>query len=66
VQGEVVEEELKPCPFCGENPRVHLEWGVPMIMCSTLGCVSLMDIDSPFLDEVAERWNTRAEIREIK
>lgn len=51
---------IKPCPFCGETPVVELSAGhVPTVNCPTENCIYMIDLDSPFCDEVLKRWNTR-------
>lgn len=59
-------ENLKPCPFCGGEPRIYKEpftkyFGedVKHIVCSTDYCAVL----GPFKteQEAIEAWNTRAE-----
>lgn len=58
--------ELKPCPFCGEQPNTHSwQWrGKRMykVYCEKLACLirpSTNGFDT--LWEAAEAWNTRYE-----
>ena len=54
--GENVENRLKPCPYCGNEPlldRVFKQVSCPYCLIRTPWCESLED--------AIERWNTRAE-----
>ena len=56
-----VADELKPCPFCGSKAESDLIGGsTPAVWCSNEKCgVMLMDLESPWLDDVEKQWNTR-------
>lgn len=54
--------ELKPCPFCGGEPRLVEEISLAKIACMNRGCE--VEPETPWfwsVDEAAEAWNTRAE-----
>ena len=54
--------ELKTCPFCGSEAKCDVTNGIPQIWCSSDNCdIMMLDFDSPFLDELTIRWNTRAD-----
>lgn len=54
--------ELKPCPFCGGEPRLVEEISLAKVACMNRGCD--VEPETPWfwsVDEAAEAWNTRAE-----
>ncbi|MFU3634904.1 Lar family restriction alleviation protein [Pseudomonas aeruginosa] len=58
-------EELKPCPFCGEEAAfVELEDGGIVAVCASKGCVASGVARYACGDDprplIAETWNTRA------
>lgn len=62
---DCVEENLKPCPFCGgeaERDYVKLEWGCAGVHCKNCG-VYVFDYDSygwTYDSEIAvKKWNKR-------
>lgn len=57
--------DLKPCPFCGEEPEME-PWhgGGPdkqMISCSNEQCRVTPMVCGETPEEAAEYWNTRAD-----
>ena len=59
--------ELEPCPFCGAEAKLHLEWikGEPMYLCQIEcsnedGCAVFPCING-YGEAVITTWNTRHE-----
>ncbi len=60
------QNELKPCPFCGDckNLRYVKEFGYPHIyclMCFALGPPGKTGIDCEYKEEAEIAWNKRYE-----
>lgn len=53
---EEKEEELKPCPFCGNEPKIWLNHGYHFIYC--LGC-SVRTVNCSKKEHATEAWNRR-------
>lgn len=52
--------ELLPCPFCGSEAESDLPSTAAMVSCTNKECgVFMVFLDSPFLNDVEEQWNTR-------
>lgn len=60
--------ELKPCPFCGGNAVLHVNDGVRVI-CKKCECQTISLVDGKFstgiggsaVRSVIEKWNRRVE-----
>lgn len=54
-------EELKPCPFCGEQPTVgHDHEGLVKVWCSNSSCLVWCSTGHfNKYDEAAKAWNGR-------
>ncbi len=54
-------EEIKNCPFCGEVPEINHSNGAGQVWCPNDKCdlIGFVDSDSPFLDDVFNKWNSR-------
>ena len=50
--------KLKPCPFCGEAPRLYLHYGYYRIECQNGECPSRLTASANQKDIIAA-WNTR-------
>ncbi len=59
----MMDEELKPCPFCGKEPKVTYEGGgYVIIRCGNADCLFKPKLPGYFpLDQAHNLWNTRAE-----
>ena len=54
--------ELKPCPFCGEEPKVIEDISVSWVVCDNSDCVVYArTLLKKTREEAIEAWNTRAE-----
>lgn len=55
---------LKPCPFCGAEPKTWTYNGGARVQCSNWQCVHepthIVSIGGKTSDEAATAWNTRA------
>lgn len=60
------DHDLKPCPFCGADAEATNNYGTPMITCADNCSLGMMDSDSPYLDEISNKWNTRSTDKEIE
>ena len=54
--------ELKPCPFCGAEPkRVKMENGMHYVMCNNLKCrATVVTFAFPRMSDATKAWNRRA------
>ena len=53
-------EELKPCPFCGGKAEIIIEYGTVTVGCTNKECDITMG-KAVFTDEEAiQHWNRRA------
>jgi len=50
--------ELKPCPFCGDKPHIHLENGVKYGSCINSDCIADASWHEPLAGSETD-WNTR-------
>ena len=54
-------EELKPCPFCGKQPRTAISEGCRRIYCANVDCEGAVETDWNLNGaSAAAAWNTRA------
>ena len=57
-------EEMKPCPFCGENVRFDEAYNYfrdNVIYCDNCGMVFALDEYTATAEETIEAWNRRAD-----
>lgn len=63
------EADMKPCPFCGEAPRLARFFGGPTgyaVMCVNAACpVRAATSCSPLKEEAIGWWNTRKEVSHV-
>ena len=64
----IEENELKPCPFCGEQPncfQVRDDRYVPgemnwVVECKDMGCIFKRSTPNRSIEALIEHWNKRA------
>ena len=50
--------KVNPCPKCGSEANAELAAGyLPTVSCPA-GCHSISDYDSPWLNDIVEKWNS--------
>ena len=55
-----VEDSMKPCPFCGQKPRLLNDWGRWLVDCDNHECGLLVRTPSYGSPEGAvAKWNDR-------
>lgn len=55
-------EEIKPCPYCGANAKAESSSGAWMVFCDNAseGCsLGFVDTESTYYEEAIIKWNTR-------
>lgn len=57
---------LKPCPFCGSSPTMHVWFGQWMINCTSEVCPAQPNVKSATKAIAAQLWNARMETKEQK
>lgn len=57
------DQELKPCPFCGDLPRIRYTFGKPVIECENPKCKmkpsTWIHSDTDNFDKLVRIWNKR-------
>lgn len=57
----MMENELKPCPFCGEQPKTNCVKGEHAVYCgNNAQCRATVEVCMPTIEDAIAAWNARA------